>query len=362
MLMLMISVMAYQFGRQGTQHASSLAVENVAYSVGKTQQSSVRNLQFRQQKLAQAKKALLAYSVSYADNYLPSGAGPGHLPCPDRSEIADGNPFNDGPNPPCSAQFSNIGRFPRFTFTQGNGDSVSAPKHIAFFHEASQLDQQMWYVVSPSHINNPINSVVNPGTKGQLNVDDIADVVAVIIEPGIDINQSLYNRPSDNIAAYLEGDNANNDNKFTLGNGANHNDVLTYITATELYKGVFPRVLYFAKEWLQMYRANHCIDAKSDCYPAAADSLGHCEPNREHGFLPIFAGTCGNGLAALDQLDGVQLSRHWFVRNQWLPYIRYRRHPNCRQDLQNDCAITIEDKPGSESIPHVAILPSAVAK
>ena len=49
---------------------------------------SARKAQLRQdaatsEALSQAKAALIAYAVLYADNYPPTGAGPGHLMCPD---------------------------------------------------------------------------------------------------------------------------------------------------------------------------------------------------------------------------------------------------------------------------------------
>jgi len=55
-----------------------------------------------------AVEALGAHATLYPDLYGPTGAGPGHLPCPDRHQPRDGHLDPDllaraGPDPPCAA-------------------------------------------------------------------------------------------------------------------------------------------------------------------------------------------------------------------------------------------------------------------
>lgn len=58
---------------------------------------------------------LLSYTTLYADHYGPLGAGPGHLPCPDRSG-ADVQPLGAlrrwGPDPPCAQRPIAFGTLP----------------------------------------------------------------------------------------------------------------------------------------------------------------------------------------------------------------------------------------------------------
>ena len=311
----------------------------------------------RTQKLMQAKKALLFYTVAYADNYLPSGAGPGHLPCPDRSPIGDGNDNNDGPDPPCKATGSNNGRFPRFTYSRDWSDPERAQKRIEFYPEYSLLDQQMWYAVSQSHINNPLNTVVNPVTRGQLKVDSIQDVAAVIIEPGRDLNVGGSARPGDSPEAYLEGENADGDVQFSQLPLSEGNDILIYITASDIMRFTRPRVTQFVRRWLSDYYQRHCGQTDRECYPAAADSSGTCQRGLNQGFLSFTPGSCDHALAENGLLEDIKLARHWFARNNWADFYRYHRHPQCADDIAALCAIFVETDPQGTDILTIRIWP-----
>ena len=319
--------------------------------------SSERRL--RTMKLQKAKQALLTYAVSYADNYLPTGAGPGHLPCPDRSPIADDNEGNDGPDPPCSRDGSNRGRFPRFTYSRDHSDPNQARKRIEFYPERSFQDQQMWYAVSRSHINNPVNTVVNPATKGQLQVDSKQDIVAVIIEPGKDLSVTNPLRPGDTESAYLEGENADNDSTFSQLSHQTGNDLLVYITADELMQHTRSRVAVFAKRWLREYRQRHCGLPNQDCYPAAASDQGICQLDLNEGYLPLQKGDCPHALTHNSQLDGVDFQRHWFIRNQWLKYLRYTRHPLCIVDVFAACRVSVGFQPEKSGTVLISVEPTA---
>ena len=59
-------------------------------------------------RLVAARDALLAYATIYPELYGPTGAGPGHLPCPDTDDA-----FRlAGPNPPCGRGDVATGRLP----------------------------------------------------------------------------------------------------------------------------------------------------------------------------------------------------------------------------------------------------------
>ena len=104
--------------------------------------------------LAQAKKALIAYAVTYGDKH-PNKL-PGYLPCPETAEPL--SPANEGSaEGSCGAKnLSVIGKFPWKTLglqplRDGNGECL-------------------WYAVSGSHKNNPATDMMNWDTNGQLAI------------------------------------------------------------------------------------------------------------------------------------------------------------------------------------------------
>ncbi len=304
----------------------------------------------RARRLYQAKNALIAYSVSYADNYLPGGAGPGHLPCPDRSPIDDGKDSNDGPDPPCSRASTLIGRVPRFTWSRDRGglDSVISgkgygTKRLVFYAHRSLRDEQMWYAVSRSHVNNPANLKVNPATEGWLEVDKRQDIVAVIIDPGPGLSVNQGARPGDRMHAYLEGDNADGDMIFTQRTeGTSSNDLLVSITRDELMAAVVQRVGVFVTRLLSQFYQMHCDRSVTDCFPPAGDANGVCSAKVSEGFLSLFPGDCNAALVSSGLLEGVDANRHWFLRNNWLEFVRYSRDPACKADIERTCRARFE--------------------
>jgi len=184
--------------------------------------------------LTEAKQALISYAVTFPERSgtVDVTAGPGYMSCPDTDN-------NGSPNP-CGP--SVVGRFP--------GE---------FWGVNSYLDssgQRLWYAVSANFRNiaakfQPMNS----DTPAQLSVDGIANIVAVIIAPGEPVGVQV-NRPSNNVADYLEGDNATTgDNSFTLNSGGN--DVLVYITRQELMAAIEKRVLGDVEDAINKYQFAH---------------------------------------------------------------------------------------------------------
>jgi len=168
------------------------------------------------QRLNLAKEALLAAAVTYADNYGPRGAGPGHLPCPDLDPPDDGNAGNDGPDPPCGSTDKQIGRVPRLTLATRsdltNTESTSSliqselnrSKLLEFYPQLSFQDRQPWYVVDDAFINNPTNRIVNAETTTTLSDSAGRAVVAVLIAPGKMMPESHQQRPGIAPADYVE--------------------------------------------------------------------------------------------------------------------------------------------------------------
>lgn len=313
----------------------------------KTNSQSLQRDRLVARELQQAKEALLAYAISYADNYRPSGAGVGHLPCPDLDPVDDGNPDNDGPNPPCGTAARQLGRLPRQTFTFGSpipeADQQGSHKRLSFHERRSDIDQQLWYAVSSGFINNPVATIVNPGTRGTLRVDQRQDIVAVIIAPGPALPGQHRGRPGDLLSAYLEGENADGDLHFSRQKHAGANDRLVAISRADLLPELERRVLGFVRGWFHVYQLKQCPDTL-DCYPYAAEGL-HCVSGADIGSIPLLQGSCATALTDDDTLDGVTLRRHWFIRNRWQEYIRYSVDPVCR--LATDVQCRLETFSGS---------------
>ena len=203
--------------------------------------------------LNQAKQALLSYSMNYPELRSNPEKGPGFLPCPDRN--------NDGrPETNCaSGTGTTLGRLP-FTIL-----GLDDPRDSS--------GERLWYALSPNFRNTQANRVViNSETPGQLSVDGTGDVVAIIMAPGSPVDQQ-YARPSNNPAAYLEGDNAYvGDGVFSAVSG---NDQLAVITRVELMSVVEQRVINEIRATLARYRVEH------SAYPWLAPFADPHADNRE---------------------------------------------------------------------------------
>jgi len=126
--------------------------------------------------LAEAKAALIGYVVKEVLDL--SENIPGRLPCPESP--SDAGTANEGrAGSACSPNFptnKTIGRLPWRTLGVSKlADSASEP---------------LWYIVSPSWVLSTPNPtpVINAGSAGDLSVDGVGDVVAIIVAPGPPIN------------------------------------------------------------------------------------------------------------------------------------------------------------------------------
>lgn len=186
--------------------------------------------------MALAKNRLLAYTVMYADNYPASGAGPGHLPCPDTSN-------NGSPNPPCGP--GAMGRLPR-AIPLPSGEMMPISDH------GEGYDQRFWYALSSQHRNNPAGPV-NSETIGGLQLDGSGDVVAVLIAPGMPI--AGQNRPGLAAVDYLEGANATGPPAFASSGPGDFNDRVLAIRGSDFMPLVERRVLGVLADLIRRYRA-----------------------------------------------------------------------------------------------------------
>lgn len=200
----------------------------------------VHNQEKTRNALREAKQALIGYAATYPDN-VNSDVGPGYLPCPDLN--------NNGSNASScsSAGGTTIGRFPYARLeTRKLTDAYG---------------QTLWYALSDNFRNNPRLEPLNSETQGDLTVDGQTDIVAVIIAPG----PALPNQDRDpsetvianEIANYLESDNADFDNDFVSHATGDFNDQLIYITRQELMEAVEKRVLGEVAQIMRTYNSTY---------------------------------------------------------------------------------------------------------
>ncbi len=305
--------------------------------------------------LKQAKEELVAVAVMYADNYGPAGAGPGHLPCPN-VDIPDGRRINEGPSPPCGGKEVLLGRLPRLAGISQKSKTLNYQRGIY------TADQALWYAVSGNFINNPIgqNNLVNPHSKGKLNLDKQNEVVALIIAAGESVSSGQSDlRPSAMPKAYLELENADGDADFSRNSRVLSNDRLVAITLREIMPLVRSRVLAYVVKWLGEYRKEQCgASDKYPCFPYATQHPGgECEHGDLAGWLSIGKGSCDGSLFSELLFEGVPIDRHWFIRNGWHKFIRYKIDENCLLPHNDQCRIeTSEHTVGEEVYPQIEIL------
>lgn len=184
--------------------------------------------------LNQAREALTGYAVSYPDKINPD-FGPGYLPCPDRN--------NDGATDAGGCSLSghtSIGRFPYKTLElerlrDGQGETL-------------------WYMVADNFRNNPKLEPLNSDTDANLSVDAMNDIAAIVLAPGPPLTAQDRNSGPNNVANYLEEENADFDAAFVTHAAGAFNDRLVFITRQELMQAVERRVLGEVSRRLRQYQ------------------------------------------------------------------------------------------------------------
>src|SRR6267143_1173837 len=228
--------------------------------------------------LNQAKQALIGY---VAKEVLDLSENiPGRLPCPESP--TDAGTDNEGrAGSTCDPTFPiniNIGRLPWRT--------------LGLDKLVDDATEPLWYAVSPNWVPGSATPVINSGSSGQLNVDGIGNVVAIIIAPGRPLslnpnanqiaagcaarNQVRSDRShvstslnNPNYRDYLECQNASSPIDATFGtsvvdNATNLvlNDHVVYVTAADilnaiqgpvserLQRTVAPLLSEFSSQWV----------------------------------------------------------------------------------------------------------------
>ncbi len=259
--------------------------------------------------LATARQAL----INYASGRAPTNR-PGELPCPDRNN--DGRD-NDGA---CNTTATQIGRLPWATL------------QIPDLRDG--YGERLWYAVSSNFKANTAVSPLNSNTPGQLTVTGAAaasNVIAIVFAAGPAIagqNRSAGN--VNNVAHYLEGENANGDTVFTTATASDtFNDRLLAITATSFFPQVEMRVARQLRETLYLH-----YNAKGYLPPATAyGSLVSCTPASQ-GRIPAVPTSCGGG-----QTAWYSAPQPWFdpLTDAWNQVLFYAVAPACTDPTAPNC-------------------------
>lgn len=278
--------------------------------------SGIRN--DRLESVLAAKQALIAYAVNYADDYgHNTRGGTGRLPCPSLQRYG---------SPARSCRENEIGYLP--SVWMRNQRLMEIDYLERFF------DQDIWYAVSADHRYNPAFNTLNsyPDT-GLFSVDSMHEVVAVLISPGTALGTQHRGAvsgqlPGSAIAEYLEGENADMDNAFTL---TNQNDLLVPIRRSELIPLMERKVLGYAKQWLIEYKQLYGYYP----YASALGGDGQCVSGLTRGEMATEAGSC-TGQPFLDMafvnLPGNRVLRDtWFARYDWPALIYYLVDESCTE-------------------------------
>jgi len=199
----------------------------------------------------QAKESLIAYAVMHGDYYSATGAGPGHLPCPDTNG-------NGGENTPCA---TTLGRLPQ-AITLPSAAIMPLSDHN------SDIDQQFWYALSTAFRRSPVG-IANTASAGSITVDGQTGIAAIIIAPGDIVgSQSRTNNTASN---YLEAGNATGPTYVTsyAVDPTNFNDRIVRISVSELMSPVTSRVVEVMRTRVQAYRVANGVYPNAAAFPAA---------------------------------------------------------------------------------------------
>ncbi len=262
-----------------------------------------------------ARDALIDYSVNYPSHYPETGAGPGHLPCPDTSG-------NGSPELLCGV--APMGLMP-LDFLAGDRKQISL---LSGDHNASE---PLWYALSGAFRYNPVPSgkplsatIVNSDTQAELVLDGEPGIIALLIAPGPPL-QGQNREGALAVEDYLEGENADGDRSFRSDHG---NDRFLALRWDDLMPLVERRVLESAVRSVAAYAAenghmpwlapveNDLVDGATVCSPCQWQGWLASERYRGGSAWPPFsqqscAASAGGGTQVAIDLPV------WFVRNYW---------------------------------------------
>ena len=230
--------------------------------------------------LAQAKDALLARATL-------DGNRPGSLPCPDTDGDGIAN-LLAGQHCP-----SYLGRLPWRTL--GIGEVRDG---------AGEL---LWYALSPTFRDDDSAQPIYTATVGNLSLDGISDVAAIIFAPGAPA-PGQTGRPSNAVDQYLESDNAGGDTSYvSMSQAADVNDRSLMISRGELMQSVSRRVTRELGQAVGHYYDEHAT------LPCAATVDGTPQPDLLSGLFPY----------SDSDLDFDAATLAWLQSNQWFTVVQY---------------------------------------
>lgn len=298
--------------------------------------------------LSDIRHRILAYSASYSESYNGSGAGPGHLPCPDTDPTPDGYKvqlgfIGDGPNPPCGQGSIAIGRLPRHI--------THANQRYAFHFEDRH---DLWYAVDTRFINNPVNRVVSPDTLGRIHWRNQTQAVAVVFKfkEGSALWHDMLVGNYAVLRRALSGDNSRRD----ITNSVVHSVV---ITPAALLSVVSTRVALWLENQIINQNSANCQDGK----PCIHLAVGPCAVSmREKLLLSMLDNAnvldCDQSSSDINRvlthaqdayLNGVSYRRHWFYRNRWWSYVDIAVDEACALET-TDCQLSVRMQPDTKRL------------
>ena len=343
-------------------------------------------------RLLDARRALLAHSSAYPESYGPSGAGPGHLPCPDTdtplsaSTIAPrpsgSYPFRgDGPNPPCGGAAIAVGRLPRH---------VSLPSRRELFHREGA--QRFVYAVSADAVNNPPGRIVAMlGEEGAgeassataagdgaapIRSDPHDPVVVLIVDTGGVPLPSLGRHaaetasgdPRDLLAAIRDD--------VVRGAGERAGMTIEHVTLRrgELLEAARLRVAAWLVATLrraaggascESYGGRALLALLAESPPGLPPVGVDADTNADAGEGDEVSGTSGGEDDACDPetaprpdtLERTPVERHWFVRDGWYRLVTLRVEASCRKRRVACRAERVRDAHASLAFRLVAVEP-----
>jgi len=258
--------------------------------------------------LAEAKAALIGYAASDPNR-------PGELPCPDSNNDGESVPVPDYQGLNCQRL---LGWFPW--------------KTLRLPETADGAAERLWYAVSDDyHAGDPAK--LNSDLPGQLTVDGVNDVVAVILAP-LEPVGGQSGRPGTDAEAdvhkYLEDINSNLDlTNYTSSGAGEFNDRLIAITRRELMVPTERRVAGELRNVLKSYFANSSPTPSARYYPYAAqldDSSYTCTLDERHGHVPLVMVA---GSPTLIGCGGSAVLPAWFDKYNWHTVTYYAVAPSC---------------------------------
>ena len=314
----------------------------------------------RQQKtleaMAQAKQALIAWSVMQGDVGTDSYRRPGTLPCPDANFFGGVNSGNAAGS--CSgAGGTSIGRLPWKSLGTDRLRDVNG--------------ETLWYAISDKFRNPSLSSAaINSDTKGSLllyapdgttlTTPAGEELAAIIFAPGLPLpgqdRAALPNAAASYLDAFNGKNNANATGPFIMGptkDGSGNvvvNDIVVGITARELISAAEQRALNEATNALKKY-----YDANGH-YPNAAPFNGaDCTSLVTNVSASTIPPCASDSAACFGRLPEDELTPHvaaWFTQNAWGRVMAYALN-----DATAACPALL--KVGGETRSYVLIAPGS---